>query len=152
MPIKPKKTWIVIADGMHARILRQDRRGAPLAPALDQELYEPAAQGFSRDLRSDAPGRGFNSGSGARHAMEPRTDPKAHEKHLFARRVAELINDAAMRKTFDQLVLVAPPKTLGELRTQLAEKARKLVIGEIDRDLVKTPVPDLPGHLSEVLL
>ena len=35
MPIKPKKTWIVIADGMHARILRQDKRGAPLAPALD---------------------------------------------------------------------------------------------------------------------
>src|SRR3954447_23927598 len=48
-PMKPKKTWIVIADGMRARILRQDKRGAPLIPALNQELYEPAAHVFSRD-------------------------------------------------------------------------------------------------------
>lgn len=153
MPMKPKKTWIVIADGMHARILRQDKRGAPLAPALDQELYEPATHGFSRDLKSDAPGRAFDSGSGGgRHAMEPRTDPKTHEKQLFARRVAELVNDAASRKSFDQLVLVAPPKTLGELRTQLGESAKRLIIGEIDRDLVKTPASELAGHLSDVLI
>jgi protein required for attachment to host cells len=149
MPLKPKKTWIVIADGMHARILRQDKRGAPLAPAFDQELFEPAVHGFSRNLRRDAPGRAFDTGG--RHAMEPRTDPKTHEKHLFARRVAEVINDAALRKSFDQLVLVAPPKTLGELRTQLRDNAKKLVIGEIDRDLVKTPAPELPEHLSDVL-
>jgi protein required for attachment to host cells len=149
--MKPKKTWIVIADGMHARILRQDKRGGPLAAALDRELYEPAVHGFSRDLKSDAPGRAFDTGSGARHAIEPRTDPKTHEKQVFARRVAELINDAALRKTFDQLVLVAPPKTLGELRTQLADGARKLVIGEIDQDLVKTPITKLQQHLSDVL-
>lgn len=150
--MKPKKTWIVIADGMHARILRQDKRGAALTPALDRELYEPTTHGFSRDLKSDAPGRAFDTGSGARHSMESRIDPKTHEKQLFARRVAELINDAASRKTFDQLVLVAPPKTLGELRTQLGDGAKKLVIGEIHHDLVKTPINELPQHLSEVLI
>ena len=89
---------------------------------------------------------------GQRHSMEPRTDPKTYEKQNFARRVADLINDAASRKTFDQLVLVAPPKTLGELRTQLGDNARKLVIGEIHHDLVKTPIHELPQHLSEVLI
>jgi len=150
MPTKPKKTWIVIADGMHARIFQQDRRGAPLMPALDHEMIDPAAHSFSRDLKSDAPGRTFD-GAGGRHAMEPRTDPKTHEKQIFARRVAALVNEAASRRTFDQLVLVAPPKTLGELRTQLGDLAKKLIIGEIDRDLVKTPTPDLPKHLSDVL-
>jgi protein required for attachment to host cells len=149
--MKAKKTWIVLADGMHARVLRQDKHGAPLVPALDQELYDPAVHGFSRDLKSDAPGRAFDSGSGARHAMEPRTDPKTHEKELFARRVAELINTAAAQESFDQLVLVAPPKTLGELRTQLDARARKLVIGEVPRDLLKTPAPELPAHLADVL-
>lgn len=152
MPMKPKKTWIVVADGMHARILRQDKRGAPLSPAFDHEMVEPAVHGFSRDLKSDAPGRTFDAaGSGGRHAMEPRIDPKTHEKQLFARRVAAVINEAASRRTFDQLVLVAPPKTLGELRTQLGDLAKKLIIGEIDRDLVKTPAPELPRHLSDVL-
>jgi protein required for attachment to host cells len=136
---------------MHARILRQDKRGAPLEPALDQELYDPAVHGFSRDLKSSAPGRAFDT-SGGRHAMEPRTDPKTHEKQVFARRVAELINDAASRKTFDQLILVAPPKTLGELRTQLGDSVKKLIIGEIHHDLVKTPANELPQHLSEVLV
>ena len=150
--MKPKKTWIVIADGMHVRILRQDKRGAPLAPALDYELYEPAVHGFSRDLKSDAPGRAFDSGSGSRHAMEPRVDPKSHEKQIFAKRVAELINDAASRRSFDQLVLVAPPKTLGELRANLGEPAKKVVIGEIHHDLVKTPISELPQHLSEILI
>jgi protein required for attachment to host cells len=150
--MKPKKTWIVIADGMHVRILRQDKRGAPLAPALDHELYEPAVHGFSRDLKSDAPGRAFDSGSGSRHAMEPRIDPKSYEKQIFAKRVAELINDAASRKSFDQLVLVAPPKTLGELRANLGEPAKKVVIGEIHHDLVKTPLTELPQHLSDILI
>jgi protein required for attachment to host cells len=152
MPVKPKKTWIVLADGMHARILQQDKHGAPLSPALDQELYHPAAHGFSRDLKSDAPGRAFDSGSGGRHAMEPRTDPKTHENRLFARRVAELINDAALRKAFDQLVLVAPPKALGVLRMELGGHAKKLIIGEIGRDLLKISERELYDHLSEVLI
>ena len=135
MPVKPKTVWIVLADGMHARILRQDKHGAPLVPALDRELYDPDVHLFSRDLKSDAPGRSFESASSTRHAMEPRTDPKTHEKQLFAARVAELINTAAAQKTFDQLILVAPPKTLGELRAQLDARARKLVIGEVSRDL-----------------
>jgi protein required for attachment to host cells len=147
--MKPRTTWIVLADGMHARVLRQDKHGAPLVPALDHELYEPAVHGFSRDLKSDAPGRAFDTGG--RHAMEPRTDPKTHEKQLFAARVAELINTAADQKTFDQLILVAPPKTLGELRAQLDAHARKLVIGEVPRDLLKIPATELPAHLADVL-
>jgi protein required for attachment to host cells len=83
--------------------------------------------------------------------MEPRTGPKTHEKQVFAGRIAELINGAAMRKSFDQLVLVAPPKTLAELRTQLGENAKRLIIGELDRDLVKMPASELTGHLSDVL-
>lgn len=151
MPTSPKKTWVVIADGMHARILSQDRHGAPLAPALDQELFNPAAHGFSRDLKSDAPGRAFNTGSGGRHSMEPPTDPKTREKELFARRVAELINDAAGRKEFQRLILVAPPKILGALRANLDSHAKKLVAGEIHHDLVRTPVSEIERHLAKVL-
>jgi protein required for attachment to host cells len=151
MPMKPKITWIVLADGMHARVLRQDKYGAPLVPALDRELYEPEVHKFSRDLRSDAPGRTFDSVSSVRHAMEPRTDPKTHEKQLFARRVADLINTAAAQQSFDQLVLVAPPKTLGELRAHLDPHAKRLVIGEVVRDLLKTPAEELPAHLTDVL-
>lgn len=144
-------TWIVIADGMHARILRQDAPGGSLVSALAEEMVDPAVHGFARDLKSDHPGRAFDTGSGARHAMEPRSDPHALEKARFARCIAELINAAAGRNEFAKLVLVAPPKTLGELRADLDERARKRVIGELARDLVGTPMTELRGHLKDVL-
>lgn len=151
MPKSPKTTWIVIADGARARILAQKAPRGALLPALDQELVDPAVHGHSRDIKSDAPGRAFDPGSGARHAMEPRHDPHQYEKHLFAKRVAELINAAAGRKEFNRLVLVAPPKTLGDLRAELDEHAAKMVTGTLDRDLLKIGAADLPRHLESLL-
>lgn len=151
MPAMSHATWIVIADGMHARILRQDAPGGNLVPALAEEIIDPAVHGFARDLKSDHPGRAFDTGSGARHAMEPRHDPHVQQKQHFAKRVAELINAAAGRNEFAKLILVAPPKTLGELRADLNEHARKRVTGELDRDLVRTPMTELQRHLKDVL-
>src|SRR5574338_161827 len=127
MKTKAKTTWIVIADGMHARFLRH-RPGEPLEPAVEPELYDPAVHGYSRDLKSDHPGRAFDPGSGQRHAIEPRHDPHAYEKHQFARRIAGIVNDAAGRKEMDRLVIAAPPKTLGDLRKELDKHAAAMVV------------------------
>jgi protein required for attachment to host cells len=62
-----------------------------------------------------------------------------------------LINEAAERKEFDRLILVAPPKTLGDLRANLSQRASGLVSGELDRDLVNTPVSKLEDHLADFL-
>lgn len=151
MPIKPKRTWIVIADGMRARILRQDKRTEPPVPALDRDLYAPDVHGFARDLKSEKPGRAFDTGSGGRHAMQPRNDPHQQQKHAFARHISGLLNDAAKRRQFERLILVAPPKMLGELRAGLDAHATDLVGGELARDLVHLPIADLQEHLETVL-
>jgi protein required for attachment to host cells len=145
---KTRRTWFVLADGMHARILRQEVPRGPLVPALDHDLVAPAVHGHARDLKSDRPGRAFSTGTNARHAMEPRHDPHDHEKRHFARRVADLINDAAARDAFEHLVLVAPPRVLGELRAALDERASKRITGEVTRDLIRTPVTELPDQLA----
>ncbi len=150
MPKREKKTWIVVADGMHARFLRCAADGT-LTSAVEPELYDPLVHGHSRDLKSDHPGRAFDTGSGARHAMEPRRDPHVYEKHLFAQRVAHLINVAAAHKEFDRLVIAAPPKMLGELRAELDQQAARLVVAEIDRDLIKTPKSELLAHFADAL-
>jgi len=145
-----KITWVVVADGMRARILKWEG-ASHFVPAVKDELYSASVHGFSRDLKSDAPGRAFDTGSGARHAMQPRHDPHELEKERFDRHVAAVVNDAAARKAFDRLVLVAPPKALGVLRDALGEPARKCVIGEVHKDLVRTPPDQLADHLREVL-
>jgi protein required for attachment to host cells len=144
-------TWFVIADGMHARVLKQDAPRGALVPALEHELVEPKVQGFSRDLGDDRPGRAFDPGSGGRHAMEPRSDPHMRMKQAFARRVAELINQGAGRGAFEHLVLVAPPRTLGELRAELDPGARRRILTESAKDLMKIPQAELGDHLADIV-
>lgn len=62
-----------------------------------------------------------------------------------------VVNDAARRNEFQRLVLVAPPKTLGDLRAELDDHAQRLVVGELAHDLVHTPLPELRRHLASVL-
>jgi protein required for attachment to host cells len=149
-PRTAKTTWIVVADGMHARFLLY-RPGEKLTPAVEPELYDPAVHGRSLDLKSDHPGRAIDPGSGAHHAIEPRHDPHTYEKHLFAGRIADVINAAAARKEFDRLVIAAPPKTLGELRKALDKRAAALVAAEVHHDLIKTPHAELLAHFSDAL-
>ena len=143
-------TWLLIADGMHARVLCQRARGGTLTVLPDYELSAPTVKGFSRDLGSDRPGRTFDS-SGQRHAMEPRSDPHEQEKLAFAGRVAALLNKAADRNEFQRLVLVAPPRMLGALRSRLDVRTSALVSYELARDLVHSPISELGQHLEGAL-
>src|SRR5262245_47453990 len=149
MPFKHPKTWFVIADGARARILRNDGPGTPLVPAIDRDLADPAVHGHSRDLKSDRPGRAFDPGSGQPHAMEPHHDFHNFEKRMFARQVAKLLDEHAAKKDIERLVLVAPPKTLGDLRAELSPHSIGLVAAEIPKDLTHVPVAKLAEHLAD---
>ena len=147
--MKPTRSWIVIADGAHARILENTGPGQGLTPLPEEEMHQPHKP--SRELDADRPGRSHDRMGPQRHAMEPPTDAHREEKHRFAVELAELLNTAARLKSYDRLVLVAPAKTLGDLRQALDKDAAAKVDGELSKDL--TPIPDheLADHLGEVI-
>jgi protein required for attachment to host cells len=155
MPI----TWILIADGAKAKVLAHDRKSGTLSAAFPHEFSGTTAQ--SKEIASDRPGRSFESsgrgqpgdvGAGhPRHAMEPRTDPQRYAEYAFARDLAHHLQDAANQHRFDRLVVVAAPKTLGDLRQLLPDPVKKLVTAEVDKDLTNLPERDLPKHLEDVL-
>lgn len=146
----PKKvTWILIADGARARLLANKGRGTGLEPALDQEFIGNNLP--SRDLTSDKPGRTFDSGGQGRHSMEPPTDPQRHEQQLFARNLCDLLEEKQKLDAFDRLVVVAPPKTLGDLRAGFSKAVTARITGELNKDLTKTSVHELPKHLTELI-
>lgn len=151
-------TWILIADGAKARVLAYDRKSRKLSPAFPHEFTGTTAQ--SKEIASDRQGRSFDSagrgqpgdaGAQGRHAMEPRTDPQRHAEHSFARDLAHHLQDAANGGRFDALVLVAAPKTLGDLRELLPATVKKKITAEVDKDLTNLPERDLPKHLESVL-
>jgi protein required for attachment to host cells len=149
-------TWILIADGARARLLGQDRKSREFKATFEQEFFGTRAQ--SKEIASDDRGRSFDSagrgqpgdvGTGShRHAMEPRTDPQRHAEYSFARDLRDHLEKAANEHEFDHLVLVAAPKTLGDLRELLPKTVRGKVCAEIDKDLTKIPTQDLGKHLD----
>ncbi len=147
--MKPIRTWIVVADGTRARFLVNEGPGRGLSEALPEEAGAPLPP--TRELGTDRPGRVFESADGARHAMEPRVDWHRFEKQRFARSVARVIDRGANDRSFDRLILIAPPKTLGDLRAVLGHASRDAVHGELAKDLTKVSIHDLPAHLKDVL-
>jgi protein required for attachment to host cells len=147
--MKHKRTWVLVADGGHAKVFEAQGHGAELA--LTEVLALSADLPPSHELSSDRPGRDYESQGHARHAIESRSDPHRELKRQFAKRVADTLESKLAEKRFDHLVIVAPPPALGDLRGALAKDVRAKVTAELAHDLVKTPHSELPRHLQEVL-
>lgn len=136
---------VVLADSRHARILLRHSSGS-MEPihAISRE-GEPR---FSHDTR----GRVFESATAARHAIAPREGRADEHRRAFAREIAEAVDAAVARGTVKCLVLAAPPRLLNDLREQLGEQSRKLVVGEIHKDLTKEPEADLEHRLAGLVI
>lgn len=147
--MKPIRTWIVIADGSRARVVRNDGVGKGIKPALTYEFAAPHPK--RHKVESDRPGRFLDRGGAGKHAITPRTDHYAMRKRLFTKSVAASIDNAASRKYFDRLILIAPPATLGYLRASLSGSTRERVKAELAKDLTHVPMRLLNKHLAAIL-
>jgi protein required for attachment to host cells len=142
-------TWILITDGSQARLFRNDGPGRGVAPLSDDLLTGCNLPG--REIMSDRPGRTFDSAGQGRHAKEPRTDPREVEKRRFAHTLAVMLEDGLNQGSFDCLVLVAPPRALGQLRDELSESVHDKISAELAKDLTQTPQHKLPEHLVGIM-
>ncbi|MCC7167267.1 MAG: host attachment protein [Rhodospirillales bacterium] len=120
--------WAVVADGARAHILEHVEGQTGWHAVFAHDFAAPARAHTSQAM-SDRQGRAFDSTGSARHALQPRTDWQRQTKRIFAAQVAEALNEAARDEAFQDLVLVAPAKALGDLRAQLGKAAKaKLVL------------------------
>jgi protein required for attachment to host cells len=73
------------------------------------------------------------------------------EKHRFADQLAAMLQDELNQGKFDRLVLVAPPKALGQLRDALPKSVSARVSAELAKDLTHLPAQELREHLGTVI-
>src|SRR5437867_635570 len=148
--MKKTVTYILVADGARARLYANHGVGKGLQP-VSGVTHRADLHHHDREILSDKPGRAFSTADGARSAIEPHTEWHRFEKHRFAREMAKVLDAAAAGKAFDRLILVAPPATLGDLRTELSDATRKMVTAELPKDLTRHAEQELPQHLETVL-
>ena len=143
-----RKTWVVVADNSRARIFTAETPSSQLIEV--DSIVHPEARMHDRDITSDLPGRGSGSG-GARHSYETETDAKDHENAGFAKRIAGFLDDARKCEKFRQLIIVAAPALLGNLRSGLNDQTRKMVSLELDKNLSQLSPVDIRKHMPEFL-
>jgi protein required for attachment to host cells len=71
------------------------------------------------------------------------TDFHQLEEDRFAADTAELLKKRALRNDFDNLIIVAPPRSLGELRKHYHKEVERRISGEIAKDLTRHPVVEI---------
>ncbi|MEQ8483230.1 MAG: host attachment protein [Pseudomonadales bacterium] len=138
-------TWVVVADGARARLFNRHRNRK-----LEEfdVLLSPQHRLHEGDLVSDRDGRAAD-GNGGGHAMGNKNATKDHEMAVFAKRLAGRLEDARNAGEIDRLVLVAAPRFLGQLRTQLSSSVADMVALTIDKELTTLPADKLAEHLPE---
>ena len=140
------ETWIVTADGARARIFEEKRRLGEL-----HELPDRAMQVRDDDRPS---GRRHlatvhdRQGVGRHGAGELDLDGQTARR--FLRRVALELERAAARGEFGSLVLMAPPRARGRLRSELSERLRAQLAGSDHHDAIRETPEQVRERLRDV--
>jgi protein required for attachment to host cells len=147
--IKRSNTWIVVADGARGRFFKASDDMKKLISVGKAHMVSPNSRQRPSELKSDKPGRSYSSSrSGARHALEPPHDYQKLEKHRFMAELAETLESARTRGEFNELVLVLPRRSLGELRSLLSKEMQKCVRQEIAKDFTNETAAALLRRLT----
>ena len=145
-----KSLMIVVADSSRARVFTTDSPSSPLKEI--ETMAHPEGRMHEQDMVSDLPGKDFGQGDGAGgHAYQDETDPKQQEVIDFAKRTADYLDDARKANKLDQLLIVAAPAFLGELRKQMSEQANECVVFESAKNLTQHSLEDIRNHLPKFL-
>lgn len=141
-------TWIIVADGSRARFFKLSSTDTIIS-AIDHELIAPRLK--NSQIAADRPGRTFESGGKIRHAKEPPTLPARQASIELAGEVAILLEAELKAGSFEHLIIVAPPRSIGDLRGAMSEQLKSVVTTEIGKDLSKLSVSELSTRLHDVI-
>ena len=140
----PHKAWILVGDGRKALVLRNegdDRFPDLRAVSVFTDETNPATSAIG----TDRPGRAVEHATGRRSAMDE-TDWHEIGEQRFAHSVGAAL--CAREHDIDALVVVAPPRTLAELRGTLSDGLKRKVVAEVNKDLTKHPLHEIERLLA----
>jgi protein required for attachment to host cells len=140
----PHDTHVLVIDGSRMQVLRN--RGTTSAPDFEVLHARTQHNPPNRTLAAGAPGRRFESMGTRRGAYEV-TDLHQQREDDLGSEGLDFLSDHAGSSA--PLILVAPPRMLGFLRTRMPKDLHARVIAEIDKDLTKFQPSEICAHLVD---
>jgi protein required for attachment to host cells len=138
--------FVVVVDGEKMLLLRN--RGDAQFPHLELVDQNEQQSRANRELRRDSPGRSFASVGPGRSAYDE-ADSRQVGENRFAAEAAETLNRMALDDRFRSLIVVASPRTLGELRRSYHDELVKRLIGEVPKNLTNAPLDEVERIVRE---
>ncbi|QCB54973.1 host attachment protein [Sphingopyxis sp. PAMC25046] len=142
----PNNSLVLVADGCKALFLRN--QGDEQRIDLRTASHRTRDDRKDSDIKTDAAGRSSRP-AGAGGFQDTMEEPDFHqqEEDRFARDLAEKVNAMALAGQFDALVVVAPARTMGELRPLWHKEVGARIVGEHVKEMTDRPIPDIEALL-----
>ena len=130
----PHLALVALANGEKFKLMRNV--GQPLEPKLEAVSdLDLELTNFSAGVRHQDPA-GQRNGSTDIYEL-------AH-----GAAIAEWLNTQTLRGGIDQVVIAADPKTLGQIRQHCHKELESRIVGELAKDLINSPMPDIEQALA----
>jgi len=136
----PHDSFVLVADGRKSLFFRNEGDGD--FPNLEVERKEIHENPAHHEQASDLAGQSMKTMDGRGGSMEE-VDFHALEESRFAAETAAMLKERALKNDYEALVVVAPPRTLGELRKHYHKEVEKRLVAEVAKDLVNVPVAEI---------
>lgn len=141
----PWQSWVVVCDGAKALILQNAGDNQLMNLKVQETLTQPNEA--DRDIGADKPGRSHQANGQSGSAVEE-TSWHDQAEEMFLKRVAGRLDDLVHEKDVRRIVLVAPPKALGQIRPSLSADTQAVITAELAKDLTNLPVDQIERHLA----
>lgn len=130
----PHNAKVVIANGEKFLLLRN--AGEPFEPKLQKEQeLDLLVTNYSAGIRHQDP-------------QEQRGGFTELDELAHGAAVADWLNDKALKNELGEVVIVADPSTLGQIRKHLHKKTADQVAGEVAKDLTNQPMNAIERALA----
>ncbi len=129
----PKDATIAVADGETLELYRNsgDEKNPKLTALPETSIS------------------GDNKSAGTRHrSSAANPDNSRLEEDSFAAATASWLNREVLEGRIDQLVVIAAPKTLGELRKHYHKALEAKLVGELSKEFTGRPIAEIESALA----
>ncbi len=139
------KNWVVVSDLVKTRVFQVEKnKNLILKYTLKNDVEE-------RDVELKQKGSVAISSNSSLRAMT--NENSVHRKMVdpYVHDVCESLNKARIEHQFDQLMIVAGPEMLGQLRSNLDKNVQEVIREEVNKDYARFSMADIELSLQDQL-
>lgn len=142
----PNKALVLVADGRKMLFLRNhgDENQIDLRTEAHDEQVLPKDSDIKSDQSGQSPAPG---GTGLSGGTMGETNFQQQAEDRWAADAANELRRRVLSHDFEALAVIAPPKTLGELRKHYHKEVERRIVGEMSKEMTDRPIADIEAML-----